>query len=290
MNLDQLLTDAAHHVADHVDPPEVDLDAIRTRAHTNRRRTTALAITAAAVTAALIGIPLRADHDSTAPQPAVPPRSGIIFTLPFADCAIGECLKPRTYGIPLGRDAVGHQLRATVAVRTGGWGGAVDQHRISRANAEGAVFFNVYQPHKLAGPRPCELEGRRNVAPDAATDGVVRLLTTLPQFAVVDGPRALRAFGRDTRYLKVRADRVSCPAGPGMQYNLADIYGGDGSQQLFGDSDIDPGGPVLIEFWVLELEGKPIVVEARQEGIPDDAMIRGLDQLRESLTFGFRAP
>ena len=121
-------------------------------------------------------------------------------------------------------------------------------------------------------------------------DDVVRLLTTLPQFAVVDGPRALRAFGRDTRYLKVRADRVSCPAGPGTQYNLADIYGGDGSEPVIGDSDIDPGRPVLIEFWVLELEGKPIVVEARQEGIPDDAMIRGLDQLRESLTFGFRAP
>ena len=51
-----------------------------------------------------------------------------------------------------------------------------------------------------------------------------------------------------------------------------------------------PGQPVLIEFWVLELEGKPIVVEARQEGIPDDAMIRGLDQLRESLTFGLRGP
>ena len=60
----------------------------------------------------------------------------------------------------------------------------------------------------------------------------VRFLATLPQFAVVDGPRALRAFGRDTRYLKVRADRVSCPAGPGMQYNLADIYGGDGSQPV----------------------------------------------------------
>ena len=287
MNLDQLLTDAAHHVADQVDPPEVDLDAVRTRAHASRRRTTALAVTAAAVTAALIGIPLLADHDSTAPQPAVPPRSGIIFTLPDADCAVGRCLKPRTYGIPLGQDS-GHRLRAKVAVQGAGWGADGGRHRVSRANAEGAVVLSVYQPHQFAGgPQPCDLAGLRTVATDAPMDDVVRLLATLPQFAVVDGPRAIPAFGRDTRYLKVRADSVSCPAVPGNQYNLAEIYGHEGSEPL-GDSDIDPGRPVSIEFHVLQLEGKPVVVEARQEGVPDDAMIRGLEQLRESLTFGFR--
>jgi hypothetical protein len=115
------------------------------------------------------------------------------------------------------------------------------------------------------------------------------VLTTLPQFAVLDGPRALPAFGRDTRYLQVRADRLSCPADtdPDAQYNLAHIYGSDGYDPDF-DSDIDPDQPVLIDFWVLELEGKPIVVEARQEGRPEDAMVQGLDQVRESLTFGIR--
>ena len=291
MNLDQLLTDAAHHVADQVDPPEVDLATIRTRAHTNRRRTTALAVTAAAVTAALIGIPLLADHDrSTAPQPAEPPTSHIIWTLRSADCAVGPCLKPRTYGIPLGQDGSAHRLRATVAVPTGGWGAQGDGHRISRANADGAVVLAVYQPSAIAGPQPCDVHGAQTpVATDATVDEVARLLTTLPQFAVVDGPRARSAFDRDTRYLKVRADRLSCPAVHGARFQLADIYWGEGVGDG-GESAIEPGHPVLIEFWVLELEGKPIVVEARQEGVPDDAMIRGLDQLRESLTFGFRGP
>jgi hypothetical protein len=54
------------------------------------------------------------------------------------------------------------------------------------------------------------------------------------------------------------------------------------------DSDIDPDQPVLIEFWVLGLQGKPVVVEARQEGRPETAMVDQLDQVRESLTFGIR--
>ncbi len=290
MNLDQLLTDAARQVADQVDPPEVDLEAVRNRAaRAGRRRTTALAVAAAAVTAALVGIPLLADHDSsTAPQPAAPPTSQIVWSLNNTNCAMDQCLKPRTYGIPLGRDSSGHRLRATLTVQSGGWEAQGDLHRISRANAEGTVVLSVYQPSEFAGPGQC-VQGMRRVAPDAAMDDVVPLLSTLPQFAVVDGPRAVPAFGRDTRYVKLRTDRISCPAVAGAQYNLAEFYGMEGEVPR-GEANLDPGQPVLIEFWVLVLEGKPIVVEARQEGTPDDAMIRGLDQLRESLTFGFRGP
>ena len=76
MNLDQRLADAARHVAEQVDPPEVDLDAVRSTAYAGRRRTAAVALTgalalaAAVVTAALVGIPLLRDQDSTAPRPA----------------------------------------------------------------------------------------------------------------------------------------------------------------------------------------------------------------------------
>ena len=41
MSLDQRLADAAHQVADGVTVPEVDLDAVRSRARANRRRTVA---------------------------------------------------------------------------------------------------------------------------------------------------------------------------------------------------------------------------------------------------------
>ena len=289
MNLDQRLADAARHVAEQVDPPDVDLDAVRSRAHANRRRTVALAVAAAVAAVGLAAIPLLATgRATTAPQPAASPTSHIIRNLVDSDCAVDQCLKPNTYAIPLGQDGSQHRLRAKLTVQSDGWDARWDSHRISRANAEGAVVLTVYQPDAFAGPQPCGLHGATMaVARDATMDDVVRLLTALPQFAVLEGPRALPAFGHDTRYLKVRADRVTCPPGRGARYQLADIYWGDGHDSG-GESAIEPGRPVLVEFWALELEGKPVLVEARHEGRPDTAMIDQLDQVRQSLTFGFR--
>lgn len=291
MNLDQLLSEAAQRMAEQVDPPEVDLDVVRSRAHRAQRRKAAGVLGAAVVTAALIGIPLLATgHDTTAPQPAVSPRSEIIRTLRDADCAADRCLRPGVYGVPLGQDRSGQRLRARLTVEAVGWEANGSLHRLSRADAQGTVVLNVYQPHQFAGPQPCVADGAtRRVEPDAAVDDVVDLLTTLPQFALLDGPRAVTAFGRDARYVQVHAAEVSCSGhtDPGVQYNLADIYGTDGSGPG-GDSDIDPDQPVLIHFWVLELGGKPVVVEARQEGTPESATVRQLDQVRESLTFDIR--
>ncbi|GAA4406549.1 hypothetical protein GCM10023168_21590 [Fodinibacter luteus] len=273
----------------------VDLDAVRSQAHAKRRMTVALAVAAAIIAVGLAGIPLVAmGRDTTAPQPAVTPRSTIIFTLPDSDCAAGRCLKPRSYSIPLGLDDSGRRLRARMTVLAGGWEAVGDHHRITREDPAGAVVLSVYQPHEFAGTEPCQEDGAtRKVAPDATVDDVVRLLTTLPQFAVVEGPRALPAFGRDTSNLKVRANRVSCSAVAGARYNLAHIYGSEGYGEGYEtdpsfESNIYPGRQVLIEFWVLTLEGKPVVIEARQEGSPGDAIIQELDKVRESLTFGIR--
>ena len=191
MNFDQLLTDAAHHVADRVDPPEVDLDAVRTRAHASRRRRTALAVTAAAVAAGLVGIPCLQTRDRTAPQPAAAEEPDH-RTLPDADCAVGRASSPGRLGIPLGQDS-GHRLRAKVTVQGGGWeadGSGTGSHgRTPRAPWSWACTSRT----SSRVPSPATRDGAtRKVAPDATMDDVVRLLTTLPQFAVVDGPRASR--------------------------------------------------------------------------------------------------
>jgi hypothetical protein len=288
MSLDQLLADAARHVADQVDPPQVDLEVVRSRARANHRRTVALAVAAALVAMGLAGTSLIASgRDTTAPQPAVSPKGRIVLTLRDTDCAAGRCLKSRVYGIPLGRDDTGRRLRATVTVPTNGWEGTWDGHRISRASSEGAAVLSVYQPDGFAARLPCGPDVMTKLATDATMDEVVHDLTTLPQFDVVDGPRARPAFGQDTRYLKVRADRLSCPPLRGARYQLADIYWGEG-EESGGESAIEPGRPVLIEFWVLETGGKPVVVEARQEGAPGAALVHQLEQLRGSLTFGIR--
>ncbi len=284
MSLEQRLAAAAHHVAEHVDPPEVDLDAIRSRAHTSRRRTAAVGLLAATVTAVAIGIPLLAGRDSAAPRPATTSPSGIIATLRDSNCGVNLCLPPGTYRVELGQGVGGQPLSARLTVPTGGWESNGFQHRISRWSEEGTVVLNVYRPHTLVGPEPCE-EATARLAPDAGVDDVVRLLTALPQLAVAQAPTAVPAFGHETVHVQVRADRIVCrPSVPGAQYNLADIYGGPGLEQG-GDSDIDPEQAVLIDFWVLDLDGRPIVVEARQEGSPGPALTQRLVQVREALTF-----
>jgi CHASE3 domain sensor protein len=74
MSLDQRLTDAARHIADQLITPEVDLDAVRAQARSNRRRTTILAVVA--TVAAVVAVVTVADGLATSappPQPATTP-------------------------------------------------------------------------------------------------------------------------------------------------------------------------------------------------------------------------
>jgi hypothetical protein len=70
MTLDQRLTDAARQIAGGLLPPEVDLDAVRAQARSNRRRTAALAV-AAAVTA-VIAVATAFDGRAVSAPPPTP--------------------------------------------------------------------------------------------------------------------------------------------------------------------------------------------------------------------------
>ena len=72
MNLDQRLAETFRDLAEQVDPPEVTLDAIRTRAHNNRRRALATTAAAALLTLALAGIPLLPAGRDTTASPVAP--------------------------------------------------------------------------------------------------------------------------------------------------------------------------------------------------------------------------
>lgn len=74
MTLDQRLTHAVHHVADRVTVPEVDLDAIRSTARTNRRRVVAVAVTAAVAALIVVGTGLVGGREVSAPEPVDPVR------------------------------------------------------------------------------------------------------------------------------------------------------------------------------------------------------------------------
>ena len=74
MTLEERLTTAAHGLADGLVPPDVDLDAVRRRAHVNRRRTVALVATAAVVGGIIVATATGIGRETSAPLPPVAPR------------------------------------------------------------------------------------------------------------------------------------------------------------------------------------------------------------------------
>ena len=297
MNLDEQIREVLVARSERREPPPVDLAGLMARANVRRRRRMPLRVAAAAAVVAVLGggaLWLTQDV-RTVPEPAAPPPTDAASSAdraPFlADSTCPDrCLEPGTYQVPLGADDGNPLFNAEVSVEADGWESVVYLHRVSRSGRGGAVMLNVYEPMGLASRRACA-DGTTVLAPDASADDVVRRLAYLPQFDVVDGPTAMPAFGHETVHLRIQADRIRCNEAldphpdTHAQYNLADFVGAIGGWPEGGDSDIDPGRPVLIDLWVLDLDGHNIVVEARQEGSPTNEMVEQLDQVRASIEF-----
>ena len=168
------------------------------------------------------------------------------------------------------------------------------RHRVWKESGPGSVGLHVYEPKALAGPQPCDAERTVDLGVDATANDVAGRLSDLPQFTVAEGPTVVPAFGRETIHLRIQADSLRCEAAAsGDQYVLAAIHGGDGAGTWedrlpavpTGDSTLDPGRRVVIDLWVLDLDGQNIVVEARQEGSPTATTVAQLDQVRQSVRF-----
>ncbi len=72
MTLDQRLTRAAREVVEGLTPPTVDLDGIRARARSNRRRTTLLAVAGTLTAVIAVGATVIASRDTGALEPVEP--------------------------------------------------------------------------------------------------------------------------------------------------------------------------------------------------------------------------
>ena len=106
--------------------------------------------------------------------------------------------------------------------------------------------------------------------------------------AHTSGATGVEAELAQVRAATARFHRVEQAVSAGYELGWVNGSGNRIVAESGGETTIEPGRPVLIEFWVLEVGGKPVVVEARQEGAPGEALARQLDQVRESLTFGLR--
>lgn len=301
MNLDEELRTTFASESERLEPPGVHAHDILARGRLRRRRRTTLKAGAAAAVIAVIGMGAfgftRADRTST--LPAIPPTpttaaADTARTLPTWDCGASQCLNAGTYRVGLGIGDDGKSLRGELVVPWSDWASDGFLHRIWKESSAGSVVLNVYEPKALAGPQPCDAEKTVDLAPGATANDVARRLSDLPQFTVAEDPTVVPAFGREAIHLRIQADRLRCePPVVGGQYQLAAIHGGDGlgtwadrlPTRSEGESTLDPGRRVVIDFWVVNLDGQNIVVEARQEGSPTTATVTQLDQVRQLVRF-----
>ncbi|MEO6020420.1 MAG: hypothetical protein ABIP45_09255 [Knoellia sp.] len=167
-------------------------------------------------------------------------------------------------------------------------------HRVCKESGSGSVVFNVYEPKALAGPQPCDPDKTVDLAHGATVNDVAGRLSDLPEFTAVDGPAARPAFWVEAIHLRIHSDSLRCePTASSNQYQLAANLGQDGflmNTDLLpavpsGEPTPSPGHRVVIDFWIVDLDGQNIVVEARQEGTPTATTVTQLDQVRRSVRF-----
>ena len=301
MNLDEELRTTLVSEAGRREAPGVDAHGILARGKLRRRRRTTMQVGAAAAVLAVIGMGAygltRADWTSTLPaRPSTPTTAPapIVQILGDSDCSAGWCLEAGTYRVGLGIGDDGKSLNGELHVPSSDWASDGFLHRVWKKSGAGSVVLNVYEPQALAGPQPCDADKTVDLGPSATANDVAGRLSELPQFTIVEGPRVVPAFGRETIHLRIQADRLRCePPGRGDQYQLAAIHGGDGLGTYAdlipkvpqGDSTLTPGGRVVIDLWVFDLDGQNIVVEARQQGSPTATTVKQLEEVRKSVRF-----
>lgn len=258
--------------ADQRSTPLPDLGRLIGGGRRRRRRRTVLrscvAVAAVLACAAVYGVSTseptgsRSDHVATRPS-AVPTMDGDRPQLTAGG----------TYRVVVGKNATGETIAADFTVRGDNWIGG-DYARVSDGSGANAGF-GIYQPRLLAAGSGC-LEDHTSDALPTTSDGLAALLTALPRSMVVQPPTGVAAFGHPAVHVRMRVD-VDCGQ---TYYRVAEAPGGSRGIS-YGIPDQD----VVIDFWVLALGGRPVVVDLWHSVNASSELVESAADARDSISF-----
>lgn len=275
MSLADELRATLTHEADQRSTPQPDVGRLIGGGRRRRRRRTVLRSCVVAATvlacAAVYGVSTseptgpRGDHVATREKAAPPTMGGDRPQL-----TSGE-----TYRVLVGRDATGESIGADFTVPGPRWTGG-DHAFVS--DGDGAhAGFGIYQPTALAAGSGCD-QGRTTADLATTPEGLADQLATLPRSTVLRAPAATSAFDRAAVHLRLRID-VEC--GPGY-YRVAEAPAG-----TRGISYTPAGVPapdVVIDFWVLALGGRPVVVDLWHDVGASPSLVQQAVEARDSIS------
>src|SRR4051794_4079112 len=238
-------------------PP--NLDRLISGGQARRRRRGVTRFAAAALTLVLVG---GGAYGLTRLElgdgPATEVADNARLQLP-ADSASAP-LEPGTYRWLVGTGTDGVPIEVDVTFEDSDWN-AGNFPTVSEYGVVGGLA--VYRPQSIAAGSGCEAD-----APNAdlakTPQSLARQLAHLPKSTVVDPVTPTRLLGRDAVHLRLRISD-DCPVG--------DIY--RVAETLRGSHGVSYGTvvptTVVIDFWVLAVDGVPVVVDAwHQVGVSAD--------------------
>ena len=252
--------------------PEVDtLDSSKnlerdTRRGDRRRRALIAAAAAVLVAGGVYGV-TRANSDTTN-QPAHRPST----STPQAYRDDGATKPPGRYRMLVGVDDAGAPIDADFTFY-GVWEGGGDPvYQSGGGVAPGGMA--IYQPLALAAGSGC-LSDPPNTNVGQTAQQLAQQLARLPQSTVLQRAATTQAFGHEAVHLRLLIDQQNCGQ---------DIY--RVAETLRGGHGISYGPqPVLVDFWIENVGGGPMVVETwHGEGAPSQ-MVDQIARTQRSITF-----
>lgn len=233
---------------------------------------------AAAVLVAAGGWGLLTSQQPAAPGPAsrAPGPTSGSTPLPPQDHAGREGLQPGTYRTFVGLDATGRRIEADLTVRGGNWSSG-DFPLVSERFGSVFAGVGVYQPRALAAGRGC-LEDPTTPVLARTPRRLANQLARLPRSTVLAAPAPTRANGWEAQHLRLRIG-VECAD----YYRVAETPGGER-----GITYTAPGAiaeDVVIDFWVLDVDGALVVVDEWHNVGASDALVAQAAQARGSISF-----
>jgi hypothetical protein len=264
-------------------PPDVDRLIIGGRTRKRRRNVTRAGSAALAIVllgGGAYGFTQLGSEDSGTtgivdqPTPTADPSGPAVPPILAGDPGQGD-LEAGTYRVLVASDA-DQPLEADLTVTGPGWssGNFPLAH-----DARSFGGFGVYQPFALATASGCSDDV---VTTDLAESplSLARQLAELPGSTVVQPVASSEVLGRYAVHVRLRIPQT-CPVP--QYYRPAETpRGGRGVTFDRPDGTLPP---VVMDFWVLELDGVSVVVDSWHQVGASAELLERIDQARQSITF-----
>jgi len=175
----------------------------------------------------------------------------------------------------VGSTEAGGTIEADFAIDGYGW--EASNYPVASAGRHFAGL-GVYQPESVAGG--CRMDaGLKDAA--TAPQQLVQQLIRMPRSEVVQQPAPTEAFGGSAVHLQLRIDAACDDAA----YQVAEGPAGGRGISYFDETPQGDAGMVIIDFWVVDVDGTPVVVDRfHLEDAPDDLVAQSTRAV-ESITF-----